>query len=211
LVISLFKTELHHSPAVLAEVGGHWRGPHDLEVATSQWVYEPSRRRRGGRGYGWAAHNHGCCGDRVTGVGIMGLQKREIERCCRVSRHCPLDRLRAHRGCVRVQLDAHRIGAGCPVAVLDHATEIKVAGHWLWRCPWASWYGRDARIWLCRRPCRMPGARERCAIPVIPSTGSGQVASIGVVGDQVERDGLARPGVRWRHRNLPGDRPIGRR
>ncbi|HEV2369789.1 MAG TPA: IS3 family transposase [Acidimicrobiales bacterium] len=37
-VISLFKTELHRNPAVLAGVGGHWRGLDDLEVATCGWV-----------------------------------------------------------------------------------------------------------------------------------------------------------------------------
>ena len=37
-VISLFKTELHRNPAVLARVGGHWRGLDDLEVETCAWV-----------------------------------------------------------------------------------------------------------------------------------------------------------------------------
>ena len=37
-VIGLFKTELHRNPAVLARNGGHWRGHHDLEIATCGWV-----------------------------------------------------------------------------------------------------------------------------------------------------------------------------
>ena len=37
-VISLFKTELHRNPAVLATNGGHWKGLDDLEVATCAWV-----------------------------------------------------------------------------------------------------------------------------------------------------------------------------
>jgi putative transposase len=37
-VIALFKTELHRNPAVLAGVGGHWKGLDDLEVATCGWV-----------------------------------------------------------------------------------------------------------------------------------------------------------------------------
>ena len=37
-VIGLFKTELHRNPAVLARVGGHWRGLDDLEVETCGWV-----------------------------------------------------------------------------------------------------------------------------------------------------------------------------
>lgn len=37
-VISLFKTELHRNPAVLAKVGGHWKGLDDLEVETCAWV-----------------------------------------------------------------------------------------------------------------------------------------------------------------------------
>ena len=36
--IGLFKTELHGNPAVLADVGGHWRGLDDLEIATCAWV-----------------------------------------------------------------------------------------------------------------------------------------------------------------------------
>jgi len=37
-VISLFKTELHRNPAMLAAAGGHWKGLDDLEVATCGWV-----------------------------------------------------------------------------------------------------------------------------------------------------------------------------
>ena len=37
-VISLFKTELHRNPAVLTDIGGHWKGIDDLEVATCAWV-----------------------------------------------------------------------------------------------------------------------------------------------------------------------------
>ena len=37
-VISLFKTELHRNPAVLARNGGPWKGLDDLEVATCGWV-----------------------------------------------------------------------------------------------------------------------------------------------------------------------------
>ena len=37
-VIALYKTELHRNPAVLAGVGGHWKGFDDLEVATCGWV-----------------------------------------------------------------------------------------------------------------------------------------------------------------------------
>jgi len=36
--IGLFKTELHRNPAALAEVGGHWKGLDDLEIATCAWV-----------------------------------------------------------------------------------------------------------------------------------------------------------------------------
>ncbi|MQA17816.1 MAG: DDE-type integrase/transposase/recombinase, partial [Pseudonocardiaceae bacterium] len=36
--IGLFKTELHRNPAALAEVGGHWKGLDDLEIATCGWV-----------------------------------------------------------------------------------------------------------------------------------------------------------------------------
>ena len=36
--IGLFKTELHRNPAVLAQVGGHWTGLDDLEIATCGWV-----------------------------------------------------------------------------------------------------------------------------------------------------------------------------
>ena len=37
-VIALFKTELHRNPAVLAGIGGPWKGLDDLEVATCGWV-----------------------------------------------------------------------------------------------------------------------------------------------------------------------------
>ncbi len=37
-VIGLFKTELHRNPAVLARVGGHWKGVDDLELETCGWV-----------------------------------------------------------------------------------------------------------------------------------------------------------------------------
>jgi putative transposase len=37
-VNALFKTELHRNPAVLAGVGGHWKGLDDLEVETCRWV-----------------------------------------------------------------------------------------------------------------------------------------------------------------------------
>ena len=37
-VISLYKTELHRNPAVLARNGGPWKGLDDLEVATCGWV-----------------------------------------------------------------------------------------------------------------------------------------------------------------------------
>ena len=37
-VNALFKTELHRNPAVLAQVGGHWKGLDDLEVETCRWV-----------------------------------------------------------------------------------------------------------------------------------------------------------------------------
>jgi len=37
-VHALFKTELYRNPAVLARVGGHWRGLDDLEVETCGWV-----------------------------------------------------------------------------------------------------------------------------------------------------------------------------
>jgi putative transposase len=37
-VNALFKTELHRNPAVLARVGGHWKGLDDLEVETCGWV-----------------------------------------------------------------------------------------------------------------------------------------------------------------------------
>jgi putative transposase len=36
--IGLFKTELFRNPAVLASVGGHWKGLDDLEIATCGWV-----------------------------------------------------------------------------------------------------------------------------------------------------------------------------
>ena len=37
-VNALFKTELYRNPAVLASVGGHWKGLDDLEIATCAWV-----------------------------------------------------------------------------------------------------------------------------------------------------------------------------
>ena len=37
-MFSLFKTELFRNPAVLADVGGHWKGLDDLEIATCAWV-----------------------------------------------------------------------------------------------------------------------------------------------------------------------------
>jgi putative transposase len=37
-VISLFQTELHRNPAMLARVGGHWKGLDDLEVETCRWA-----------------------------------------------------------------------------------------------------------------------------------------------------------------------------
>jgi putative transposase len=37
-VIGLFKTELHRNPAVVARVGGHWKGLDHLETETCGWV-----------------------------------------------------------------------------------------------------------------------------------------------------------------------------
>jgi putative transposase len=37
-VIGLFKKELHRNPAVLARIGGHWRGLDNLEIETCRWV-----------------------------------------------------------------------------------------------------------------------------------------------------------------------------
>ena len=37
-VNSLFKAELHRNPAVLAGVGGHWKGLDELEIETCRWV-----------------------------------------------------------------------------------------------------------------------------------------------------------------------------
>jgi len=37
-VNALYKTELHRNPAVLAAIGGHWKGLDDLEVETCRWV-----------------------------------------------------------------------------------------------------------------------------------------------------------------------------
>ncbi len=37
-VNALYKTELHRSPVVHADKGGHWRGLDDLEIATCAWV-----------------------------------------------------------------------------------------------------------------------------------------------------------------------------
>jgi putative transposase len=36
---ALFKTELFRNPAVLSEVGGHWKGLDDLELAISTWIH----------------------------------------------------------------------------------------------------------------------------------------------------------------------------
>ncbi len=35
---SIFKTELFRNPAVLDDIGGHWKGLDDLEIATCAWV-----------------------------------------------------------------------------------------------------------------------------------------------------------------------------
>jgi putative transposase len=37
-MFSIFKTELFRNPAVLASVGGHWKGLDDLEIETCKWV-----------------------------------------------------------------------------------------------------------------------------------------------------------------------------
>ncbi|MGC2174454.1 MAG: integrase core domain-containing protein [Acidimicrobiales bacterium] len=37
-MFALFKTELFRNPAVLARVGGHWKGLDDLEIETAKWV-----------------------------------------------------------------------------------------------------------------------------------------------------------------------------
>ena len=37
-MFALFKTELFRNPAVLASVGGHWKGLDDLEIETAKWV-----------------------------------------------------------------------------------------------------------------------------------------------------------------------------
>ena len=37
-MFSIFKTELFRNPAVLAGVGGHWKGLDDLEIETCKWV-----------------------------------------------------------------------------------------------------------------------------------------------------------------------------
>jgi putative transposase len=37
-MFAIFKTELFRNPAVLAEVGGHWKGLDDLELETAKWV-----------------------------------------------------------------------------------------------------------------------------------------------------------------------------
>jgi len=37
-VNSLYKAELVRNPVVLAADGGHWKGLHDLEIATCGWV-----------------------------------------------------------------------------------------------------------------------------------------------------------------------------
>ena len=37
-MFALFKTELFRNPAVLSEVGGHWKGLDDLEIETCKWI-----------------------------------------------------------------------------------------------------------------------------------------------------------------------------
>jgi putative transposase len=37
-VMGIYKTELHRTPAVLANNGGHWEGLDDLEIATCGWA-----------------------------------------------------------------------------------------------------------------------------------------------------------------------------
>jgi putative transposase len=37
-MFSIFKTELFRNPAVLRDVGGHWKGLDDLEIATCKWL-----------------------------------------------------------------------------------------------------------------------------------------------------------------------------
>ena len=37
-MFALFKTEQFRNPAVLASVGGHWKGLDDLEIETAKWV-----------------------------------------------------------------------------------------------------------------------------------------------------------------------------
>jgi putative transposase len=37
-MFATFKTELFRNPAVLAAVGGHWKGLDDLEIETAKWV-----------------------------------------------------------------------------------------------------------------------------------------------------------------------------
>jgi hypothetical protein len=37
-MFALFKTELFRNSAVLASVGGHWKGLDDLEIETAKWV-----------------------------------------------------------------------------------------------------------------------------------------------------------------------------
>jgi len=36
--MGLFKTEPHRNPVALANIGGHWRGLDDLEIAACEWV-----------------------------------------------------------------------------------------------------------------------------------------------------------------------------
>ena len=38
-MFALFKTELFRNPAVLSDVGGHWKGLDDLELAISKWIH----------------------------------------------------------------------------------------------------------------------------------------------------------------------------
>ena len=37
-MFALFKTELFRNPAVLKEIGGHWKGLDDLEIETAKWA-----------------------------------------------------------------------------------------------------------------------------------------------------------------------------
>lgn len=44
-MFALFKTELFRNPAVLSEVGGHWKGLDDLELAISKWIHWFNEKR----------------------------------------------------------------------------------------------------------------------------------------------------------------------